>query len=129
MNLLLDTCTFLWMAGDVERLSIPARKALEDARNHLILHQASLWEIQIKYQIGKLWLDDRPRSLVEVALREHDVHFHPMQNDDIWHLGKLPSHHRDPFDRILIAHALREGMTLVTPDPNIHKYPVVCLWD
>ncbi len=102
MNLLLDTCTFLWMAGAVEQLSAPASLALEDTRNHLILHQGSLWEIQIKYQTGKLLLADAPQVLVEAGLRKHSVHFHSLRNEDIWHLQKLPSHHRDPFDRILL---------------------------
>lgn len=129
MNLLLDTCTFLWMAGAVDRLSDHARDALEDSGNYLALHQVSLWEIQLKHQSGKLQLKGSPRSVVEAGLRKHDVHFRMLQNEDIWHLAKLPPLHRDPFDRILVSHAIREGMTLVTPDPAIHHYPAVCLWE
>lgn len=128
MKLLLDTCTFLWMAGGVEQLSAPALAALENGDNSLHLSLASAWEIQIKHQRGSLHLTDTPAQIVAEGLSLHGVHFETLANDAIWHLGKLPTYHKDPFDRILIATALRQGMQMVTPDPDIAKYPVPVIW-
>ena len=128
MKLLLDTCTFLWMIDSTEHLSSKAREALEDPSNSLAFHQVSAWEIQIKYQSGKLKLATEPEVLIQEATSKLNLDYKPLQNDDIWLLQKLPSYHKDPFDRILIAHALSEGMKLVTPDPHIHKSPVPVFW-
>jgi PIN domain nuclease of toxin-antitoxin system len=128
MKLLLDSCTFLWLADRTEFLSSPARSALEDTGNELFLHQASSLEIQIKFILGKLPLKLPPREFIPEALRRHGVNHQALEDQTIWFLDKLPLLHRDPFDRLLIAHALRYGMTIVTPDPNIHQYPVLALW-
>ncbi len=128
MKLLLDTCTFLWVAGKPTMLSSCAREAIEDGNNELVLSQASAWEIQIKHQSGKLSLAGAPQSIVELGLRLHDITYQTIEDDFIWHLGKLPDHHRDPFDRLLIASALCGGMKMVTPDPQIHRYPVPVIW-
>jgi PIN domain nuclease of toxin-antitoxin system len=116
------------MISAPDQLSLPAKQALEDGNNRLSLSQASMWEIQIKYQTGKLVLTHTPKKTVEKGMERHDVDFCNIQNNAIWHLQKLPLLHIDPFDRILIASALCEGMTLVTPDPEIHKYPVQVIW-
>lgn len=128
MKLLLDTCTFLWLIGAPRNLSLCARDLLEDSRNTLILHQASAWEIQIKYQKGNLGLSEEPRSIVSEGLRLHQIAYAKLNDEAIWHLSKLPDHHKDPFDRILIATALCEGMKMVTPDPKIRDYPVPVIW-
>lgn len=122
MNLLLDTCTFLWMISAPDQLSQAAKQALEDGNNSLSLSQASMWEIQIKYQTGELALTHTPKETIELGMERHDVDYQSLANTAIWHLQKLPPLHKDPFDRIIIATALCEGMTLVTPDPEIHKY-------
>jgi PIN domain nuclease of toxin-antitoxin system len=77
---------------------------------------------------GKLPLARPPRELIPEALRDHDVQYHGLQDEEIWHLEKLPALHRDPFDRLLIAHALCEGLRVVSPDPWIARYPVPVLW-
>jgi len=128
VNLLLDTCTFLWMLDEVDHLSPLVRESLEDGTNNLVLHQASSWEIQIKFQLGKLALARSPEALVKAGLKTYGITYHPLSDAAIWHLQKLPLLHRDPFDRILIAHALCEGLKLVSPDPLIHPYPVAILW-
>lgn len=128
MNILLDTCTFLWMIDEVKRLSPKVREALEDGRNRLVFHQASSWEIQIKYQLGKLPLSNPPKEIVEKGLSAHGIEYQPMSDAEIWHLQKLPELHRDPFDRILISYALCEGLKFASPDPEVHKYPVPILW-
>lgn len=128
MKLLLDTCTFLWMIAHEEKLSPPAREALEDGGNTLVLNQVSAWEIQIKYQTGKLKLKDCPEILIRDGLKLHGVDYEPLADEAIWHLGKLPEHHKDPFDRMLVASALTCGMKVVTPDHKIHAYPVPIIW-
>ena len=128
MKLLLDTCTFLWMIAQEERLSPPAREALEDGGNTLVLSQISAWEIQIKHQTGKLKLSERPEILIRDGLKLHEVDYETLADEAIWHLAKLPEHHKDPFDRMLIASALTRGMKVVTPDHKIHAYPVPVIW-
>jgi len=128
MNILLDTCTFLWMVDDVSKLGPEARVELEDASNRVILHQASCWEIQIKYSLGKLPLARPPREIIRDGIQMHGIEYHNLQDEAIWHLEKLPPLHGDPFDRILVAHALCEGLKLATPDPIIANYPVPIVW-
>lgn len=128
MQLLLDTCTFLWMVADEGQLSPRARDLLEDGGNTLLLHQASIWEIQIKYQRGKLALSEKPQTFISEGLRLHQIDCAPLSTDAIWLLDKLPDYHGDPFDRILIASALCAGLEIVTPDPLIHRYPIRAIW-
>ena len=128
MNLLLDTCTFLWMLDEVERLGPNARPALEDGRNRVVLHQVSSWEIQLKHDRGKLPLPLPPAQLIPEAVERLDLAYQPLLDEDIWFLGKLPALHADPFDRILLSHALGQGRKLVTPDPRIARYPVPVVW-
>jgi PIN domain nuclease of toxin-antitoxin system len=116
------------MIDATEHLSSDARLAIEDPRNAIALHQATTWEIQIKYLSGKLKLSRDPKSLIKDAISQLDLDYKTLENDDIWLLKKLPNHHKDPFDRILIAHALSAGLKLVTPDPEIHKYPIPVIW-
>ena len=128
MRLLLDTCSFLWMISQEEQLSPRAREVLQDGDNVLTLHQASVWEIQIKYQSGKLHLSEPPADIIKEALRLHAIDYQTLSDDAIHHLSKLPDLHRDPFDRILIASALVSGMQMVTPDRHIQDYPVPVIW-
>ena len=128
MNLLLDTCTFLWAISAPDQLSQAAKQALEDGNNRLSLSLASMWEIQIKYQSGQLTLTHTPKETIELGMERHDVDYQSLASTAIWQLQKLPLLHKDPFDRIIIASALCEGMTLVSPDPEIHKYPVPVIW-
>lgn len=128
MNILLDTCTFLWMIDEVDKLGDRVRSALEDSSNRVIFHQASTWEIQIKYDLGKLPLGRDPREIVRDGLVAHGVEYQTLQDEEIWHLQKLPPIHGDPFDRILIAHALSNGLRFASPDPQIAKYPVQIIW-
>ncbi len=128
MTVLLDTCVFLWLADEKHRLSNTARTLLEDASNTLRLHQASPWEIQIKNSLGKLPLPHPPRIAVPEAIERLKLEYRTLDDDTVYTLEKLPHLHRDPFDRLLIAHAVHEGLPIVTPDPLIHQYPVRTLW-
>lgn len=124
MRLLLDTQTWLWMQVSPERLRPEARDMLVDEANQLALSAASSWEIAIKYALGKLPLPEPPRDYVPARLRDGGVeplailHAHALQ------VATLPRHHRDPFDRLLVAQAQLDGLTLVTSDPVFDRYEV-----
>lgn len=89
-----------------------------------IFHQASLWEIQIKYSLGKLPMPRRPESYLPDAIRDAGFHESCIENEGIYFLAKLPNHHGDPFDRLLIAHAIFRGWEVATVDDQWDAYPV-----
>lgn len=127
MKLLLDTHIFLWSAGQPERLTASVRDALQNPENELFLSVASVWEIQIKIQIGKLTLPMPIETFVAVQRALNQISSLSVVESHIWLLGTLPMHHRDPFDRLLIAQAMAEKWQLVTADPVFEQYPVQLL--
>ena len=128
MKLLLDTCAFLWMSDQTDCLSSHVHALLTDSDNEIVLHQASTLEIQIKYDKGNLLLGVPPHKFIPESIAKHKVLYHALSDADIHFLGRLPMHHRDPFDRLLICHAIINGLTVITPDPLIHQYPVNYIW-
>ncbi|MES2708973.1 MAG: type II toxin-antitoxin system VapC family toxin [Verrucomicrobiota bacterium] len=128
MKILLDTCAFLWLADQTHHLSAKAREILEDPANTFCLHQASAWEIQIKHSLGKLPLPYPPRIAVPQAIERLGLDYHTLDDDTLYTLEKVPPLHRDPFDRLLIAHAIHEGLPILTPDPLIQPYPIRVIW-
>ena len=128
MRLLLDTCTFLWLAADSPRLSETARTYCRDPGNEVYLSSVSAWEIAIKYRLGRLELPERPDRYV--ASRRHWLQLQALEfaEDSAVHDVLLPDHHRDPFDRALVSQAILNGSTIVTPDAMIARYPAPILW-
>ncbi|MCA1790727.1 MAG: type II toxin-antitoxin system VapC family toxin [Thioalkalivibrio sp.] len=129
MSLLLDTHTFLWFINDDARLSRRAAAQIEDPSVRVVVSVVSAWEITIKLSIGKLVLDralDRlwPDSIQANSFDELDVIAR-----HIFTLGTLPLHHRDPFDRLLIAQARAENLTIVSADSAFEAYDVPRLWE
>ena len=128
MKLLLDTHAFVWWDGPKEKLPAGVLAACHSPANTLHFSLASVWEMQIKHQLGKLEL----REPLEVLLRDHEQRngliFEPVTRGDILALSALPPHHRDPFDRMLVAQARRGGFHLVSRDPEIAKYEVEIFW-
>ncbi len=120
MNLLLDTHVLLWWVDDPSLLSEPAAAAIRDVGNAVYVSAATAWEIVIKKALGKL---EAPDNLDEV-LRE--CHFTPLPITVAHALAvlSLPMHHRDPFDRMLVAQTNAEGMTIVSRDPKVLEYAV-----
>lgn len=119
-RLLLDTHTVLWALAEPERLSEPTRSAIEDARNEVFVSVVSGWEIAIKRAHGKLQApDDIEAGIAAQGFEPLLITFHHAER-----AGALPPHHRDPFDRMLIAQAQAEGLTLVTRDTRIPLYGV-----
>lgn len=128
MKLLLDTCSFLWLVADSDELSPTARRAFSDPDNEVYLSAASSWEIGVKWSLGRLPLPEEPGSFISRQREQHLITPLPINEEATFHLPKLPSHHKDPFDRILICQAIEHTMTILTPDPLIHQYPVRTLW-
>ena len=128
MRLLLDTCTFLWLVDDHQSLSARARDAIVDPANEVYLSAASAWEIVIKHALGRLELTLPVDDYLPRQRELHGIEPLPINEDATLTLVKLPAHHRDPFDRILVAQAIMDGCSLVTPDPLIKGYPVSILW-
>jgi len=128
MKLLLDTHTALWWVNEYENLSSNAKKLLLDEACILYISIASIWEIAIKSSIGKLpgfnggvgkflsKMEEMPVDLITITLRHVEI------------VETLPFIHRDPFDRLLVATAIADGMTILTADENIRKYDVPSVW-
>jgi PIN domain nuclease of toxin-antitoxin system len=127
MKLLLDTHIFLWLNNDPEKLSALVLDSCENTGNEIYLSLVSLWEIQIKQQLGKLDCAPPLPVLVETQQRQNGLRLLPITLEHVYALANLPRHHNDPFDRLLIAQAIREGMNLVTADNTILQYPVATL--
>jgi PIN domain nuclease of toxin-antitoxin system len=121
MKLLLDTHLLLWAAGEPDRLSTVARRLIKDAGNELIFSAASFWEIAIKRGLGRDDFQVDPRSMRRGLLDNHYSEL-LIGSDHAIAIDALPRLHKDPFDRILIAQAMVEGITLLTTDPLLAQY-------
>lgn len=121
MKLLLDTQILLWAAGQPERLSVAARRQLSDSKNELLFSAASLWEIAIKSALGREDFRVEPRVLRR-ALLDNGYTELPITSEHAVNIDGLPDLHKDPFDRILLAQAMTEGITLLTSDAQLARY-------
>lgn len=128
MKLLVDTCTFLWLAAADPRLTPMARSACRDPGNAVYLSALSAWEIAVKHRIGRLPLPEPPVRYV--ASRRAWLGLEPLSFDEASavHDSLLPPLHADPFDRGLVSQAILNGLTIVTPDEAIAVYPAPVLW-
>ena len=128
MKLLLDTCVILWLMMESKKISPVMREILANPANSRYLSAASVWEVVVKWQTGKLKLPKPPAEFfAEIKARGK---LRPLAIDDAsaLQLHKLPARHADPFDRMLICQAIENGMTVVTPDELITQYPIKTLW-
>jgi len=121
VKLLLDTQLLLWAAGQPERLSAAARKQLNDPKNELLFSAASLWEIAIKNSLGREDFRVEPR-LLRRGLLDNGYTELPITSQHAVNIDGLPPRHKDPFDRLLLARAFTEGITLLTTDSQLAKY-------
>ncbi|MCK6559665.1 type II toxin-antitoxin system VapC family toxin [candidate division KSB1 bacterium] len=128
MNLLLDSHAFIWWSSEPEKLSPSARAYCEDGNNMLLLSVASVWEMQIKLQLGKLKLFAPLRTLIENQQRNNALQILRIDIEHAFALEALPLHHKDPFDRMLIAQANTEELFLLSKDEIFKAYPVKLLW-
>lgn len=127
MKLLLDTHVLIWW--DEGALPQAILEACLDEANTLVVSAATVWELQIKEALGKLRLRTSVRTMVDEQLEVNGLVFLPISLRHIWELGNLPRRHGDPFDRMLVAQARYEGLTLVSADKVMREYPVKLLWD
>jgi PIN domain nuclease of toxin-antitoxin system len=127
-RVLLDTHTFLWFITADPRLSAPARGVLAAGGNQLLLSVASVWEIAIKVSVGRLPIPLPLDAFIPEQLRVNRIELLPISLEHTFEVPRLPLHHRDPFDRILVAQAVHESIPLVSADEALDAYPVVRLW-
>jgi PIN domain nuclease of toxin-antitoxin system len=128
MNLLLDTHTFVWWRDDPEKLSAKAFELISDPDNEVYLSVVSAWELQIKIALNKVELKESLRSSIEEEQQTNGFLLLPVTLPHVLHLEHLPSHHKDPFDRLLISQAAVENMHLVSGDARFTDYSISLLW-
>ncbi len=127
MKILLDTHIFLWMMDEPERLSSSANALLRDFDNELFISVASVWEIQIKLNLRKLNLSQPLPVLIQSQREANKIQILPIELRHVYALSDLPPHHRDPFDRLLIAQTQSEKISLLTADAAFSLYDVEVL--
>jgi PIN domain nuclease of toxin-antitoxin system len=127
MRCLFDSHTFLWFVHGDPRLGEEARRTISDIQNEILLSVASLWELAIKINLGKLDLD-RPFSDLSRQLVVNEIGLLGIDFKYLLLLTDLPLHHRDPFDRLLIVQAISEGIPILSGDPAFRDYPVQVIW-
>lgn len=128
MRLLLDTHSFLWFIAGSASLSPTAWTLIEDADNQPLLSMASLWEMAIKLSIGKLSLGEPFETLIPEQMQLNGIELVQIEMAHVVVVAKLPFHHRDPFDRLLIAQAMVKQIPIVSGDPAFDPYSVKLLW-
>lgn len=128
MAYLLDTHTFLWMRHAPDRLSERSRAICGDVTSELVMSIASAWEMAIKLSIGKLRLSEALRDILADARTARGIAPLPIKESHVVRVRELPLHHRDPFDRLLVAQALEEGLTLLSADASFDAYGMSRVW-
>jgi PIN domain nuclease of toxin-antitoxin system len=126
MKVLLDTHTFLWALSDPDRLSARARETI--ASSERFWSVASIWEALIKVQSGKLPLPLPAGSYLTSKMFANSVSVLPVRLEHVLRVEQLPMHHRDPFDRILVAQSQQEKMPVITSDAVFTRYPIEVIW-
>jgi len=126
MKVILDTNTFLWGLSAPEKLSLAARNTV--ASSERFLSVASIWEVLIKVRTGKLPLPVPAGNYLTAKMSANGVSVLSIKLEHVLEIEKLQLHHRDPFDRILIAQSLEEGWPIITADPMFRKYPIRVIW-
>ena len=127
MRLLLDTHVFLWYISADPLLPVAFRNAIREPANEVYLSVASVWEAVVKYSLKKLPLPEAPAEYLPRQRQAHRIASLPVEEAALAYLANLPSLHRDPFDRLLIAQAMQHGLTLVTVDDAVRAYLVPLL--
>ena len=125
---MLDTCTFIWLCSSPGKLSATAAEIIDAPQSRLLLSEVSVLEIALKWSAGKLHLPDPPRRWIESQAAAWSLDCCALGREDMYRAAELPQHHRDPFDRLLVAAALRANAVVLTPDAAVRRYPVSCRW-
>ena len=128
MKYLLDTNVWLWSNFEPQRLSPKAHEIFADLSQELFLSAASAWEISIKWAVGKLRLPEPPSTYVPRRTADQGIRHLSVSHQHALAVSALPKHPRDPFDRLLVAQAIAEGLVLISSDPIFRRYAVELLW-
>jgi PIN domain nuclease of toxin-antitoxin system len=128
VRLLVDSHALLWFDEGNERLGVKAQAMMSDPGNELLLSVAIIWEIAIKVSLGKLRLLESFGAYMQRVIHENNIMNLPLSLDHANMLITLPFHHRDPFDRLLIAQAIVENLPILSADNRFDKYPITRLW-
>ncbi len=128
MKYLLDTMVWLWSVGPTDKINEAGLGVLANGEAEVYFSAASAWEVAIKTQLGKFTLTESPRTYVPKRLSAQGIRSLSITQSHTLKAYDLPGHHRDPFDRLLIAQAIVEDMTILTADRAFSKYPVEVLW-
>jgi PIN domain nuclease of toxin-antitoxin system len=128
VNALLDTHTFLWTVTDDRRLSAAARDLIVDGSNECFLSAVSMWEIVLKANARKLYVEGGPAKFLDSQLKRNRFSTLAILPSHVFQAASLPAMHKDPFDRLLIAQAQVENLPLITADPEIRRYRVQVIW-
>ena len=128
MRVLIDTHVFIWWTSDVQKLSSLVHNLLLDPSTEAILSMVSIWEMQIKSSLGKLQFRTALSELVDDEINRNRIELLPLSLSHIYALSNLPHHHRDPFDRILIAQSMEEDLQILSIDEKFDAYGVKRLW-
>jgi PIN domain nuclease of toxin-antitoxin system len=128
VRFLLDTCTFLWLTANPERLPARIISAIEKSENDLVLSVASALEISIKYRLRRLDLPDQPNRYIPQRLSEYRIRSLAIGLTHVIEAAAMPLHHNDPFDRLLIGQAVIENLTIITPDAAFLPYAAPVFW-
>jgi len=128
VKILLDTCTFLWLALDDKSLSPQAIRLFKDPDHEIFLSTVSCWEMAVKYALGRLELPATPADVIPSWRESHGISTLPLEENAAVYEYKLPKLHNDPFDRMLICQSIVHGMAMLTPDRDISRYAINVLW-
>jgi PIN domain nuclease of toxin-antitoxin system len=128
MKILLDTCAFLWLTTDAPELSDKAKILFQNTENAVYLSSVSVWEIIVKHQLGKLPLLSAADDFIKQQCEKHFIEYLALDEKAVFQLSRLPNHHRDPFDKMLICQAIAHDLTILTSDKMIIQYPVSTAW-
>jgi PIN domain nuclease of toxin-antitoxin system len=128
MKILLDTCAFLWLTTDAAELSEKAKQTFQNTDNAIYLSSVSVWEILVKHQLGKLPLPSDADNFIRQQCEKHFVDYLALDEKSVFQLSRLPSYHRDPFDKMLVCQAITHDLIILTSDSMITQYPVTTLW-
>ena len=128
MKYLLDTCSFLWLSQEPDKLSSAASAAVNDSTSALFVSDVSILEITMKHSAGRLPLPEEPRGWVTEKISYHKVQALALTRDVIFRNGELPRTHADPFDRLLAAQAIASDLTIISPDTPLSQLGAARIW-
>jgi PIN domain nuclease of toxin-antitoxin system len=128
VRLLLDSCSLIWYSTETSQFKPSVLEQIRDPLSDLFVSQASFIEIAGKAAAGRIKFAESFEAFVQKAIPEYSIKVLKIEFDDIFLTSRLPPHHKDPFDRLLIAQALRSDFVVVTPDPKFPPYGVKVLW-